>query len=131
MHYIFESICKSNIDASLFEESLKTNSFKPYFDKYEKTNNKNQNGVAHDLHTTFYQLMEALSVNYHSDIKDISNQNVFVNNVSEWKNGEIPEFLKIFVINVTFFSKKQKYEQRVQLIFDVDFKSIVLYKKRV
>ena len=95
--YILENISKLGINITLFEESLKTNSFKPYFDKYEKMNNKNQNGVAHDLHTTFYQLIEAISVNYHSDIKDISNQNVFVNNVSEWKNGELPEFLKIFV----------------------------------
>lgn len=127
--YILENISKLGINITLFEESLKTNSFKPYFDKYEKMNNKNQNGVAHDLHTTFYQLIEAISVNYHSDIKDISNQNVFVNNVSEWKNGELPEFLKIFVINVTFFSKKQKYEQRAQLILMLILRALFYIKR--
>ena len=127
--YIIKHIEKLNIDINLFEQSLKDNSFKSYIDNYEKINNKNQNGVAYDLHTIFYKLTEAISVNYDSNIKDIDESKVFVNDVSRWKNGELPEFFKVLVMNVTFFSKKQKYEQRAQLILMLILRAL-LYIKR-
>ena len=127
--YIIKHIEKLNIDINLFEQSLKDNSFKPYIDNYEKINNKNQNGVAYDLHTIFYKLIETISVNYDSNIKDIDESKVFVNDVSRWKNGELPEFFKVLVMNVTFFSKKQKYEQRAQLILMLILRAL-LYIKR-
>jgi len=127
--YILENISRLSIDITLFEESLKINSFKPYFDKYEKITNKNQNGVAHDLHTAFNELIEAISVNYDSNIKYIENQSVFVNDVSKWKNGELPEFLKILVLNVSFFAEKKKYEQRAQFILMLILRALLHIKK--
>jgi len=127
--YILEKICKSNVDISLFEESLELNSFKPYIDNYEKISNKNQNGIAHDLHTTFYNLTEAMFVNYNSHMKDIDETKVFVNDLIKWNKGSLPEFFKILVMNVTFFSKKQKYEQRSQLILMLILRASINIKK--
>lgn len=127
--YILEKICKSNVDISLFEESLVLNSFKPYIDNYGKISNKNQNGIAHDLHTTFYNLSEVMSVNYNSDMKDIDETKVFVNDLIKWNKGSLPEFFKILVMNVTFFSKKQKYEQRSQLILMLILRALLHIKR--
>lgn len=127
--YILENISKLGIDISLFEESLKLNSFKPYIDNYGKISNKNQNGIAHDLHTTFYNLSEAMSVNYHPDMKDIDEAKVFVNDLIKWNKGILPKFFKILVMNVVFFSKKQKYEQRGQLILMLILRALLHIKK--
>ncbi|GGD47539.1 hypothetical protein GCM10012288_22210 [Malaciobacter pacificus] len=127
--YILENISKLGINISLFEESLKTNSFKPYILNYGKISNKNQNGIAHDLHTTFYNLSEVMSANYHSDMKDIDQTKVFVNNLIKWNKGSLPEFFKIIVMNVVFFSKKQKYEQRSQLILMLILRALLHIKR--
>jgi len=127
--FIIEKIKKLNIDISIFEDALKTKSFKPYLDYYIQKSNKTQNGIAHDFHETFIKLTDAIAENYDSAIKDIQSEKVFINDVSQWMNGQLPEFLKLLVINVTLFSSIKKNEQRAQLILMLILRAL-LYIKR-
>lgn len=70
-----------------------------------------------------------MSVNYNSDMKDIDETKVFVNDLIKWNKGSLPEFFKILVMNVTFFSKKQKYEQRSQLILMLILRALLHIKR--
>jgi len=127
--YIIEKIKKLNIDISIFEDALKRKSFKPYLDYHIQKSNKTQNGIAHDFHETFIKLTDAIAENHDSAIKDIQSEKVFINDVSKWMNGELPEFLKILVINATLFLNIKKNEQRAQLILMLILRAL-LYIKR-
>lgn len=127
--YIIEKIKKLDIDISIFEKALEENSFRPYINYYAKKSKKNQNGIAQDLHDTFDKLMDNISNNYNTSIKYIDSQKVFINDLSKWKNGELPEFLKILVINATIYLNAKKPEQRAQLILMLILRALLHIKK--
>lgn len=126
--YILENISYLEIDTSLFENALKENSFKIYLDYYEKKSNKNQSGIANDLHSTFCDLMSAIEENYKSAIKKIDSEKVFLNDISKWKNAELPEFIKIITLNVVLFNK-EKQEQRANLIMMLMLRALIHIKR--
>lgn len=127
--YILENISYLKIDTSLFENALKENSFKTYLDYYEKKSNKNQSGIANDLHNTFCDLMSAIEENYTSTIKKIDSEKVFLNDISKWKNAELPEFLKIITLNVAIFFNKEKQEKRANLIMMLMLRALIHIKR--
>lgn len=127
--YIIEKISHLNVDISIFQEALKENSFKPYLDNYSKRKMKNQNGIAHDLHTTFIDKLNVLKEKYDTSIKDINNERVFINDISNWRKGELPEFFKILIINITFYSNVEKQEQRSQLILMLVLRALLHIKR--
>ena len=127
--YILENISYLKIDTSLFENALKENSFKTYLDYYEKKSNKNQSGIANDLHNTFCDLISAIEENYTSTIKKIDSEKVFLNDISKWKNAELPEFIKIITLNVVLFFNKEKQEQRTNLIMMLMLRALIHIKR--